>query len=91
MAKRGRKPGFVMTDAHRVKIQNSNIITALIDHALGKREMSSTQVAAGLGLAHKVLPNLQAVTLAGDADNPLTIVSKDQRDASVNAALRANR
>lgn len=55
---RGRKPGFQMTDEHRVKIQNSNILNALVEHVEGRREMSATQVSAGLGLLRKVLPDL---------------------------------
>lgn len=55
---RGRKPGFRMSDEHRVKIQNSNILNALIEHVEGEREMSATQVSAGLGLLKKVLPDL---------------------------------
>ena len=73
MAKRGRTAGFRMSDEHRVKIQNSNILNALIEHAEGRREMSTTQVTAGLGLLKKVLPDLSNVTLQGDAENPLTI------------------
>lgn len=69
MAERGRKPGFVMSDAHRVKIQNSNILNALIEHVDGKREMSATQVSAGLGLLKKVLPDLAAVNITGAGDN----------------------
>jgi hypothetical protein len=69
MAERGRKPGFVMSDAHRVKIQNSNILNALIEHVDGKREMSATQVSAGLGLLKKVLPDLAAVTIEGTGKN----------------------
>ena len=60
MAERGRRPGFRMSDEHRVKIQNSNILNALIEHAEGNREMSSTQVNAGLGLLKKVLPDLSS-------------------------------
>ena len=71
MAERGRKPGFVMSDAHRVKIQNSNVLNALIEHAEGNREMSGTQVTAGLGLLKKILPDLAAVTISGDPDNPI--------------------
>lgn len=59
--KRGREPGFSMSEQHRVKIQNSNILNALIEHATGNREMSATQVTAGLGLLRKVLPDLQAI------------------------------
>jgi hypothetical protein len=70
-AARGRKPGFVMSDEHRVKIQNSNILNALVEHVVGKREMSATQVSAGVALLKKVLPDLTSVTVGGDADNPL--------------------
>lgn len=57
-----------MTDEHRVKIQNSNILNALIEHATGKREMSATQVSAGLGLLKKVMPDLAAVEHSGQLD-----------------------
>lgn len=71
---RGRKAGFKMSDAHRVKIQNSNILNALIEHVEGKREMSSTQVTAGLGLLKKALPDLTAIEVSGNEDAPLTHV-----------------
>lgn len=74
MATRGRQPGFRMSDDHRVKIQNSNILNALIEHVGGQREMSATQVSAGLGLLRKVLPDLAATTISGDADQPVKIV-----------------
>ena len=57
---RGRKGGFKLTDEHRGKIANSSILNCLIEHAEGRREMSSTQVSAALGLLKKVLPDLQA-------------------------------
>lgn len=62
---RGRKPGFTMTEEHRVKIQNSNILNALVEHVEGRREMSSTQVSAGLGLLRKVLPDLSSTEVSG--------------------------
>lgn len=65
-AKRGRAPGFEMSGAHRVKIQNSNILNALIEHVEGKRDMSATQVSAGLGLLKKVMPDLAATADVGD-------------------------
>lgn len=68
MAARGRKPGFKMSDSHRVKIQNSNILNALIEHVEGNRDMSSTQVSAGIALLKKVLPDMSTVTLQGDED-----------------------
>ncbi len=63
---RGRKPGFQMTDEHRVKIQNSNILNALVEHVEGKREMSATQVSAGLGLLRKVMPDLSSAELKSE-------------------------
>jgi hypothetical protein len=59
-----------MSEAHRVKIQNSNILNALIEHIEGKREMSATQVSAGLGLLRKVLPDLS------QADNTTEVVHR---------------
>jgi hypothetical protein len=76
---RGRKPGFVMPEAHRLKIQNSNILNALVEHAEGKRDMSATQVSAGLGLLRKVMPDLAATTISGDAENPVRL--KVEQDA----------
>ena len=80
MTKRGRVPGFTMSAEHRGKIQKSNILNALIQHAEGEREMSASQVSAGLGLLKKILPDLQSAesTIHGDqtirilADKPLT-------------------
>ena len=68
-----------MSDAHRVKIQNSNILNALLEHVDGKREMSSTQVNAGIALLKKVLPDLSAMTIGGDADNPVTVAVIERR------------
>ena len=67
---RGRTP-YRMSEAHRDKIRNSNILSCLIDHVEGRREMSSTQVTAGLGLLKKALPDLQAVEHSGDPDKPM--------------------
>lgn len=64
---------FVMSNEHRVKIQNSNILKCLIEHAEGRREMGATQVSAGLGLLKKIMPDLAALTIQGDAENPLSI------------------
>ncbi len=69
MAARGRKPGFRMSDEHRVKIQNSNILNALIEHVEGTREMGPSQVTAGLGLLKKVLPDLTENMVIGAGEN----------------------
>lgn len=68
MSTRGRKPGFVMSEEHRDKIRKSNILSALIGHVVDGREMSATQVTAGLGLLRKVLPDLATTTIQGDED-----------------------
>lgn len=65
-----------MSEEHRIKIQNSNILNALVEHVEGRREMSSTQVTAGVALLKKVLPDMTYNEHAGDADNPLQTVTK---------------
>lgn len=62
-----------MGNEHRDKIKNSNILKALIQHVDGKREMTSSQVTAGLGLLKKVMPDLQSVALSNEDDKPLKI------------------
>lgn len=79
---RGRKPGFVMTDEHRTKIANSQILKALLEHVEGKREMSATQVSAGVALLRKVLPDMQAVSMDAtvDAKAKVEIITGVPRD-----------
>lgn len=60
-----------MSHDHRLKIQNSNILNALIEHTLGLREMKPSQVTSGLGLLKKVLPDLQSTELTGENGEPL--------------------
>lgn len=72
-----------MPEEHRGKIAQSNILKSLIEHVEGKREMSSTQVTAGLGLLKKVLPDLTYNQHGGDEDHP--IVARIER-AIVNAS-----
>jgi hypothetical protein len=74
MAARGRKPGFVMSDAHRTKIANSQILNRLIAAANGEVEMTSTQATIALGLLKKVMPDLQSVdmTHSGQIDANVT-------------------
>jgi hypothetical protein len=68
MAARGRQPGFKMSEEHRVKIKNSNILNALIEHVEGRREMTSSQVSAGIALLKKVMPDLQSVQHEGTGE-----------------------
>lgn len=87
-AKKGERFETRMSNEHRVKIQNSNVLNALIEHAEGRREMTASQVTAGLGLLKKALPDLTAVEHSGEIDTGGA--TKEQRDAAVAAASRAN-
>jgi hypothetical protein len=75
---RGRSPGFQMSDEHRVKIKNSNILNALIEHVEGTREMSSTQVTAGLGLLRKVMPDLSQTDVNHTVKRDATDYSREE-------------
>ncbi len=74
MAARGRAAGFVMDDSHRTKIANSQILNRLISYAEGKTKLDSGQVRAIDILLKKVLPDLSAVTVSGDNENPLLAI-----------------
>ena len=76
MAQRGRKPGFRMTEEHRDKIRYSNILSCLIEHVRGNRDMSSTQVTAAIALLRKVMSDLSAATLADEDGGPLAVTVK---------------
>jgi hypothetical protein len=57
----GRKPGFKMTDEHRSKIANSQVLNRLIDHVTGAPILEPSQVTAAVALLKKVMPDLQSV------------------------------
>ena len=82
MAQRGRPAGFRMDDSHRVKIQNSNILNALVEHVEGRREMSSTQVSAGIALLKKVMPDLASVDVNANVSGALSVIVS-ARDADL--------
>ena len=80
-----------MSEEHRVKIQNSNILNALVEHVEGKREMTSTQVSACIAVLKKVMPDLSAIESSIEHSGEIKVkASKEQRDAAVAAATRAN-
>lgn len=81
-AGRGRPAGFRMDDSHRVKIQNSNILNALVEHVEGRREMSSTQVSAGIALLKKVMPDLASVDVNANVSGALSVIVS-ARDADL--------
>ena len=58
-------------DEVRTKIQTSQLINRLQDHALGEDELSPTRIRAIEVLLKKTLPDLTATEISGDADAPL--------------------
>lgn len=69
---RGRPKGFVMSEGHRLKIQNSNILSMLIKNAECKQDMSSGQVSSALGLLKKIMPDLSAITMDAEVKHDLS-------------------
>ena len=61
-------------DEVRAKIQASQLINRLTDHALGRlkgKPLDSSQVRAIEILLKKSIPDLSSVELTGDPDNPV--------------------
>jgi len=60
-------------DDVRTKIQATQLIKRLTDHALGtlEKEMSATQVTAALGLLKKSVPDLTATEHTGSGGGPV--------------------
>jgi hypothetical protein len=73
---RGRPPGSRTCERAREAIKSGQLIALLNEFASGKRECAPHQVTAALGLLRKAVPDLQSVTLAGDANAPLTIITR---------------
>ena len=66
-SKRNRhSPSDPCYDETRKKIDATRLITRLLNHALGKNKMTTTQVTAGLGLLRKVLPDLSNVEVQAE-------------------------
>ena len=86
---RGREPGFRMTDEHRLKIKNSNILNMLIKCAEGQVEMSSTQANVGISLLKKVMPDMTYSEIAGKDGEPIEIKDKGTGAAKLAAVLEA--
>lgn len=76
----GRPIGRLHQDDVRRKIQASQLINVLQDHALsGEGEMSPTRMKAIEILLRKSLPDLSSIELTGDADSPLQVVQRIER------------
>lgn len=71
-------------DDVRAKIQTSQLLNRLSDHALGDVKLEATQVRSIEVLLKKVLPDLSAVELSGDEDSPIVtrieLIDGDSKD-----------
>lgn len=65
-------------DDVRAKIQTSQLINRLENHALGVLDLTPTQIKAIEVLIRKTLPDLSSVELKGDPDNPIETVQRVQ-------------
>ncbi len=72
MAK-GRPIGKLHQDDVRAKIQASQLVNRLTDHALGAIELSSSQVRAIEILLKKTIPDLQSVEVTGLDGGPVQV------------------
>jgi hypothetical protein len=57
----------------RISIEAEKIIASLKAHALGTKEMTPSQVAAGLGLVRKVLPDMTVTEHSGETNLVISI------------------
>lgn len=80
-----------MSNEHRTKIGNSQILKCLIEHVEGKRDMSATQVTAGLGLLRKVLPDLAASADMGTGGELVSVNRMTDDELEAIAAGGGNR
>ena len=62
----------------RDKIPVGDLIARMADHALGKAEMSPSQVSAALGLLKKALPDLSTTGISRGAQRHKDDISDDE-------------
>ena len=63
-------------DNTRAKIQAALIIKRLHGCVMGEITLDAQQVSCAKALLNKVLPDLSAITLQGDSENPLEMVTR---------------
>jgi hypothetical protein len=62
------KRNAMQIEEARKKIQTTQLVNRLTNHAVGKVDMSATQVSAALGLLKKSLPDLQSVEMKSEVE-----------------------
>ena len=75
-------------DDVRMKIQASQLVNRLTDHALGEVELSSTQVRAIEILLRKSIPDLTSVEMTGADGGPLVMAAAQMTDDQLAAYLK---
>ena len=65
-------------DDVRAKIQTSQLINRLENHALGEIDLTPTQIKAIEVLIRKTLPDLSSVEMTGEDGGPIETVQKIQ-------------
>jgi hypothetical protein len=60
----------------RENIRVGVLLKLLDDYATGKRKCEPHQITAATVLLRKAVPDLQAITLSGDENAPLTIITR---------------
>jgi hypothetical protein len=73
MAKAGRPLGKLHQEDVRRKIQTSQLINRLTDHALGMVDLEATQVRAIEILLKKSIPDLSSMELMGEGGGPVQL------------------
>lgn len=64
----------------RAKIRTTQLLNRLQNHVFKETKVSNTQLKAIEILLRKTLPDLSAVTLSGDPDNPVELVTTTAAD-----------
>lgn len=75
-------------DDVRAKIQASQLVNRLTDHALGEVELSSTQVRAIEILLRKTIPDLTNVEMSGPDGGPLVMAAAQMTDDQLASYLK---
>jgi hypothetical protein len=74
MANRGRAPGFKMPEEHRSKIRTTQLLNRLELCALGEVIMTPEQIRATEICLRKALPDLSAVEMAVETQQPFALL-----------------
>lgn len=84
------KRNAMLIEEARSKIQTTQLINRLQNHALGKVEMTDSQVRATAILLKKKLPDLQSVAHTGPGgEGPVEYAQVDQLNRDIDELLKA--